>query len=376
MSFTLNHAATHATLPPELWLEIFAYLDERSYTTSTLYTPFQPLPGVGSEVDVKSAYTIIVLVCRNWHDWAISLLYRNLKISDSDVLWTHNHPEYGQWVQRAILPYSSTMSDSQTRLSTEVLDLCPNIEVLIRPQHPSLSNQFDALCPQLSSLKRLEWWNGGSFDSFLSALSAAPNLEYLFLGAQKFQPIDSIPDHTPEIHLPSLHTLRLRIGLSRASRSIAHAIAKWSLPALDTLVVDGQMGLDEVWMSHGSRLRVLELGKDTSWLHGCLALHEFNYNLPISPLIRPGDLAYSSVTTIGCHVASPLPGYLERSFLPLRSWFPNLQRLRIYGPLAGMLADGQFRFPAKLQRVSNRGLYIVEIIDKNGLVVSAYRPES
>ncbi|KAJ7757482.1 hypothetical protein B0H16DRAFT_1536797 [Mycena metata] len=369
MSFTLNHE----TLPPELWLEIFAHLDERSYTTS--YTPFQPLPGVGPEVDAKSAYTTVVLVCRNWHDWGISLLYRNLKIPTSDSSWTHSHPEYGRWVQRAILPSSSTLPDSQTRLPIEMLGLCPNMEVLIRPQLSQSTFEFDPLYLQLPSLKRLEWWDGVN-NSLLSVLSAAPNLEYLFLGVEVFQPMNSIPDPTPEIHLPRLRTLRLRFGLSPSSRYLARAISKWSLPALDTLVVDGRMGLDEVWTSLGSRLRVVELGKDTSWPHGCLALRELNYNLRDSSLMRRKGLAYPSATTIGCHVASPLLGDLERSFLPLRSWFPDLQRLRIYGPLAGVLADERFQFPVKLQRVSNRGVYIVEIIDKNGLVVSTYRPES
>ncbi|KAJ7757532.1 hypothetical protein B0H16DRAFT_666522 [Mycena metata] len=189
MSFALNHEA----LPSELWLEIFAHLNERSYTTS--YTPFQPLPGVGSEGDVKSAYTTVVLVCRNWHDWAISSLYRNLKIPDSHSMWTRNHPEYGRWVRRAILPSSLTLFASQASLSVEILGLCPNIEVLIRPQLSQFRFEFDPLCLQLPSLKRLEWWNG--FNSLLSVLSAAPNLEYLFVGLAGFQAVNSIPAHAP-----------------------------------------------------------------------------------------------------------------------------------------------------------------------------------
>ncbi|KAJ7045022.1 hypothetical protein C8F04DRAFT_1067445 [Mycena alexandri] len=253
MSFTLNHE----NLPNEMWLEIFAHLDEGSYTTS--YTPFQPLPGVESEVDVKSAYTTLVLVCRSWHDWAISFLYRNLRIPDSYSIWTHNHPEYGRWVRlpdqsnaatfscsdqvrRAILPYSLTMSDSPVTL---ILGLCPNTEVLIRPQLSNFIVEFDTLCPQLPSLKRLEWWwnYGSSINSLLAVLSAAPNLEYLFVGTQGFQPINFIPGHTPDIHLPRLRTLRLRPALSPASTHLDQAISEWSLPALDTLVLDTQMGL-------------------------------------------------------------------------------------------------------------------------------------
>ncbi|KAJ7757522.1 hypothetical protein B0H16DRAFT_666348, partial [Mycena metata] len=374
--------STTKRYPPSFGLKFSPiYIYERSYTTS--YIPFQPLPGVDSEVDVKNAYTNIVLVCRNWHKLAIRFLYRNLKIpdSESDVVWTRNHPEYGQWVQRAILSYSSTtMSDSQTRSSIAILALCPNIEVLIQPQHPPLSNpflEFNALSPQLPSLKRLEWWNyGAGFNTLLSVLSAAPNLEYLFLGLPGFALVNSIPAHTPDIHLPSLRTLRLSILLTPASEYLTRAISKWSLPSLDTLVSDLPLGLNKVWTSHGSRLRVVELEEyDIPCLQGCPALRELNCSLPTSPL-RGESTSYTSVTTIQYHAASKslTPGYLEQHFLPLQLWFPNLECLRIYGPLAALLVDGQF--PAIFQRLSNQGVYIVEIIDENGLVVSVYRPES
>ncbi|KAJ7157138.1 hypothetical protein C8R46DRAFT_420809 [Mycena filopes] len=390
----MSPAFDHQALPAELWLEIFAYLDDRSYSVS--YAPFEFIPGIPAE-DVNNAYAAVVLVCRNWHDWAISSLYRILKIPDSDsawVAWVQNHPEYGQWVQRIVLRYTAAISRAQTAEFTGILRLCPNVIALIRPHSQRARALFEPAvpCPPLLSLKRLEWWNYSAnspmdgINSLLSAVAAAPNLEYLFIGLQSPHTMNFSPVPLPKIELPRLRTLRLGVANVHL-----RTIAEWTLPALDTLIMETPLvtvGLTALWASHGPQLRVVELGEHdgflgdqylTSCLRGCPALRELNYHL-FSTALPPMHVAtdtYPSVTTVGLHVAPAAnlklaeeQAHLKRHCAALGSIFPSLERLRIYGGLESLLGDK--RFPSMLQRLIDRGC-VVEVADEYG-VVSVYRP--
>ncbi|KAJ6611474.1 hypothetical protein B0H10DRAFT_2223993 [Mycena sp. CBHHK59/15] len=340
----------HETLPTELWLEIFDHLDSRPYAIS--HAPFQPIPGVGSEGSVSSAYTSVVRVCRNWRAWAVGLLYRNVKLSEGVKIRQviDRHQIYGRWVRRAIVPYSTTVTESCKPMpSTQILGLCPNLEVLVRPPYAptplrNLRFDFDATCLA-----------DGGINSLTAVLSAAPNLEYLFIGG-------GISGFTPGFHglssqtdLPNLRTLRLNIANAMLLRHIMH---RWALPALSNLVVDSPMagiGMGMIWEALGRQLRVVD----------CPALEEINYYVFITtpPDIVP-DVVYPSVTTIGIHASenhflgNAEDGWvhLERHFAVFASGiFPKLQRLRLFGTLEwpSILADS--RFSAMHQRLKDQG---------------------
>ncbi|KAF8129421.1 hypothetical protein K438DRAFT_1887611 [Mycena galopus ATCC 62051] len=384
----------HGSLPTELWLEIFARLENRTYTVS--HVPFQPIPGIAGEGDVHSAYATVVLVCRNWRAWAINLLYRNVKLSEN-IIGTNNidaQRKYGRWVQRAILPYTSTVTETSKPMpSTEILTLYPNLQVLVRPLHRpspfrSLRFDFDATCPPLVSLKRLDWWNhaeaarSGGINSLTTVLAAAPNLEFLFVGVVR-------PNFTPfhglgaaRICLPHLRTLRLSMASALLLR---HIVVRWSLPALDHLVVDSPLaagGMDMIWEVLGPQLAVVEFGKHvrflleyhlTACLRRCPSLREINYYLftTVPPEMDLEEAVYPSVESIGIHMAE-IPfledvqdewEHMGRHFEALASgMFSNLRYLRIFGMPARVLKDE--RFSAMRQRLSDRGR-ILEFPDKS-----------
>ncbi|KAJ7492094.1 hypothetical protein FB451DRAFT_1216958 [Mycena latifolia] len=378
----------HETLPTELWLEILGHLDAHSY--STWHPPFEPTPCVAAEGNVVgSPYTTVVLVCRTWRAWALALLYRNIKLLDGTQLkGSIDVPRaYGRWVRRAVVPYSTTITETCKPMpSTEMLRLCPNIEVLVRPPHiygqRSLRFDFDASCPALASLKRLEWWHqwdaarSGGINSLTAVLAAAPNLEYLFVGG--------VPNGTPfhglvqPIYLPNLHTLRLSINNAMLLHAIAH---RWALPAVNHLVLDapvvGIMGM--LWETLGPQLEYVEFGRHlrflldealTPCLRGCPSLHELNYYLFITAPPEVGaEAVYPAVTSIGINMSeNAFLGdaqheweHLERHFDALAGdMFPNLRRLRIFAVMEHMRVDD--RFVLMRRRLRDRGC-VVEFLE-------------
>ncbi|KAJ7157137.1 hypothetical protein C8R46DRAFT_1225746 [Mycena filopes] len=392
-------AVTHDALPVELWLEIFSCLEERSDPLS--YAPFKALPGV--EWDVKSAYTNIVLVCRNWHTWAIGLLYHTIRLPDPSSVQMDDaclevHQRYGHWVRCAIVPYSSTVTESfKPMLSTKILALYPSLQSLVRPPHPqspmqTLQYKFDATCPPLPSLKRLEWWNHpaasptGGINSLAAVLAAAPNIEYLFLGVERRKHFPRDPVH---VHLPSLHTLRLH---NSPWSSMHPYFTNFSLPALKTLIIDAgaiDVDIERIFQSSGSQLGTLEFGQkayfsdDFPSLRSCPVLREINYSCyaPSPSEATPGTV-YPSVTSIGIHFdphMDPLDtmdveewGFLEQHFRAfVGEMFPNLQRLRFYGAAQPVLMDS--RFTALHERLLTSRGCVLEIADANGHL-SLYTP--
>ncbi|KAK7063743.1 hypothetical protein R3P38DRAFT_10800 [Favolaschia claudopus] len=375
----------HDTLPTELWLEIFENLE--TYTIAHWHEPFQPIPGVTMEGDTRNAYRNIVLVCRDWHAWATNLLYRNVKMSSS--MWAHGtdtHREHGHSVERAVLPYTATVTESPKYMpSTEVLSLYSNLKVLVRPLHrpslfTSLRFDFDAMCPPLPSLKRLDWWNhaeasrSGGINSLTAVLAEAPNLEFLFVGVVR-------PNFTPfhglgaaRICLPSLRTLRLSMASALLLR---HIVVRWTLPVLDHLVVDSPLaagGMDMIWEVLGAQLSVVEFGKHvrfliehhlTSCLRGCPNLREIYYylftTLPPHAESNEEETIYPSVTSIGIHMAE-IPfleddqdewEHMKQHFDAFTSgMFPNLRLLRVVGMQDQVRNDE--RFASMHQRLRDR----------------------
>lgn len=267
--------------------------------------------------------------------------------------------------------------------STAILRLCPNIEVLVRPPYAPtplrhLKFEFDATCPPLASLKRLDFWNhieasrSGGINSLTAVLTAAPNLEYLFIGggvSGAFYGLAAV-----QVYLPRLRTLRLSIANALLLRDIIH---RWTLPALDNLVVDSpmpDMSMDMMWETLGPQLRVVEFGRHlrfllnqtlTTCLKGCPSVHSIHYYLFITHSYAEAgpdaDAVFPSVTSIGIHLSeNPFLGdkraeweHLEQHFNAFTGgMFPNLKRLRLFSPRKAILTDA--RFAAIHQRLSDR----------------------
>ncbi|KAJ7508547.1 hypothetical protein B0H11DRAFT_1965581 [Mycena galericulata] len=385
----------HATLPTELWLEIFTHLDTRSYSIS--HEPFQPVPGVASEGNVNSSYTTVVLVCRNWRAWALGMLYRNIKLSDCSPVLHQAIDVHGQWVRRAVVPYSTTVTESCKPMpSTQILRLCPNLEVLVRPPYApnprrQLRFEFDATCPPLASLKRLDFWNhfdasrSGGINSLTAVLSVAPNLEYLFIGGGIAN--SAFYGLAKQVYLPRLRTLRLRIANALLLRDL---VQRWTMPALDNLVMDSpvaDMSMDMVWEELGPRLRTVELGRHMRFLldqtlmpclQGCLALQELNYHILITmPPEASPEAVFPSVTSIGIHFSeNPYLEdrraeweHVERHFDAFAGgMFPSLRRVYVYWARESILADA--RFAAIHQRLRDRRC-VLEFGDGTPVSVSA-----
>ncbi|KAJ7726370.1 hypothetical protein B0H16DRAFT_1592696 [Mycena metata] len=335
----------HETLPPELWLEIFEHLDECSYTA--LYTPFQP---PFAPRDVKNPYHALVLVCKNWRNWATSFLYRNVKLPISDSTWARTHPEYGRWVRRMTL-----LTDSLSL--AEIFGICPNITVLLRRRPRRLAFDKSVPSPALS-LKRLDWSIYGDDATgretpLWGVLSAAPNLEYLFL-SMRGRGMQFLHDDTKAIHLPNLRTLR--IGVSNLD--LLRSVSLWSLPSLTTFIMDipfVERGMSLIWLAHGSRLQTVELADKffpryhslTRCLQGCPALRELNYHLFMTD---PPVGVYPSVTVVSLHIGPMDPKsrvdqweQLKQHFLALvEGLFPNLRTLNLHEIPKRMFADEGF----------------------------------
>ncbi|KAJ7726368.1 hypothetical protein B0H16DRAFT_267931 [Mycena metata] len=350
--------ANHETLPAELWLEIFEHLEERSY--SALYTPFQPSD---TARDVKSAYSAVVLVCRNWHNWATSFLYRNVKLPDSVSSWATTRPEYGRWVRRMTL-----LSDSLS--PAQIFGICPNITVLDRRQPQRLTFNRNVPSPALS-LKRLDWLIYGhdaigSVDPLWEVLCAAPNLEYLFLSMPRTESyIGCSHDFTKVMHLPSLRTLRIGV----ANIDLVRCISLWSLPSLTTFIMDSPLietGVRLVWANHGSHLQTVELANyllrhDRSiarCLQACPALHELNYHLFVMKGRTPRSQSSVciSVYILKCRGS----GHTWSGIFSLSQGCPNLRTLKLYETPKWMSADD--RFAVMLKPLIDRGC-VLEILD-------------
>ncbi|KAK2461470.1 hypothetical protein APHAL10511_005933 [Amanita phalloides] len=380
-------------LPSEILLEIFQWVLNPHACIKPRHIPFQTLSVVSDQRDriaLKMGKNIS-LVCRQWRQLIAELLYRDIRILHGtkgleEVLQTRttNGNCYGDWVQRAVLPFSSTItgpSESSTcRASIDILKLCPNLRILVRPQHlasQELQFHYEAQSIPLPSLERLEWWHNneaertGGINSLTAVLYAAPSLIYLFIGGLAgYTRIVSRP-----ISLPNLKTLRLRSVDGLLLRQIVHS---WALPALTQIVLDAPglspQNLSMIWHKFGQQLRTVELGKNLRFLlndavspclRECPGLKEMNY-FALFTLATELSSPHYSLQTVGLHcavnsiLAEPESAwsFLEHHFnMLLGQQLAVLQRIVLHGDWRGVVAHP--RFEPILQRSHRIGRFIV-----------------
>ena len=145
----------------------------------------------------------------------------------------------------------------------------------------------------LPSLQRLEWYNQRHFhhsgiNSFVDFLLHCPNLRYLFIESSEGSKIPRSTDYA-RVELLLLGTLRLRLEQRGWDIEDLLGLANWSLPALNTLIIDiplFHMDGEKFWTSVGRNITRVELGPDerfknddciTQCLQGCPVLQDLCY---------------------------------------------------------------------------------------------------
>ncbi|KAK7058582.1 hypothetical protein VNI00_002218 [Paramarasmius palmivorus] len=378
--------STH--LPNELWIEIFewATICPTLSVFATSYEPFCNSQSPEADKVLRTKRTL-ALVCREWYALSQEFLYSDVRIGRSQsslksVLSRQESNSNAKFVRRVVLPYQSTTTPTYTPdplPSVEILKLCNQVEVLVRPRlFSTIPTQnlpvdiprfeFDADCTPLPTLKRLDWnYNfeaerTGGINSLNVVLRNAPNLQYLFLG--NFTDRTYTTTSQP-IQLPKLQTL----SLSTISAQILYQLAyRWSLPSLTNVIIGALYihSIETLWEKYGEQLKSVELGRHVGFLMGdhlgpclqaCPNLEELNYYIffTLPPMFTD---THHSIISVGLH-ASPnmmvedegMWRLLENHFSALLDGaLPGLRRVRLYGDWEHILHDKRFASSyAKLQ---------------------------
>ncbi|KAJ3492147.1 hypothetical protein NLI96_g226 [Meripilus lineatus] len=390
------------SLPPEVWLQILRYATLSTSTPISFaikYHPFQAstendIDPSDSALHVKA---VVARVCKRWKELSTDLLYEDIILHRSSAkqfrellqntqdAGSHT-PEINKMVHRVLLPYSSSVPQvhSTPSDSVEFLRECHELKILVRPGpwfagplQEFVRYEFPAEpCPPLTSLQRLDWWHNndasrtGGINSLPEVVLAAPNLKYLTLAGDVWLGLL----HTPPVELAKLTTLRLR----RVNVLFIQLIGRWTLPSLDTLILDTAasvytlQGLLEVY---AEQLRSVELGKSLAFtvhsvlqsiLDRCNNLKQLNYYIyfvappdPDTP-ISCGD----TLETVGLHAHraeiitnhfawSHLQKHLQLFSQPA---FTRLKRVLLYGDWDNIISDPLY--PKLVQKLVDRGCVV------------------
>ncbi|THV01449.1 hypothetical protein K435DRAFT_655366 [Dendrothele bispora CBS 962.96] len=358
-------------LPPEIWLEVFNwatyYPSSDAYTTE--YKPFSTSTSQATDVALQ-VKCILTLVCREWHTIVTEFLYKDVRIGrGQNALKCALNDGNRRFVRRAVLPYHSTSTpewNPDPLPSIEILKLCNKLEILVRPPSPPLETQrfeFDADNLTLPSLKRLEWTYNfeaertGGINSLQSVLQGSPFLQYLSINSVSRSPRARLAFDSRAVSLPYLETL----SLSALNPSFLYQIAgRWSLPSLSHLMLGSLYveDLTDLWETYSEQLRVLELGKDSTFLlqdaitpclERCTKLEELNFHV-FYTLPPQTTNTYPSVTAIGLHSAEHSMFDSETSWKLLEKHldvlcgdtFPSLHSLHLFGEWTSFLHHPRF----------------------------------
>jgi len=365
----------HRLLPPEIWLEIFDWAMYNPNFPIGESTPFQQISRGPRLPDPNlQVRATLSLVCRTWRVWAAQSLYRDILVGhDTNVLHKVlsageiSGRRYREMVHRVVLPYHSTVPGPRSPLkSVEILQMCPSLHTLHRPQDWSADNlrfDYEAVGASLPSLQRLEWWyhneaeRSGGINSLAVVLHGAPNLRYLFVGGAV--DVGSVGRKLEPILLPNLRTFRLNI---RSGLLLRQIISRWTLPSLTHLILDSppvRSGLEDIWEKFGHQLEIVEFGKHVLFhmnddlspcLNGCPNLRQLNFyffftSTPQTMQVHPNISVvclHSDVNGL-LSTGDSLWSLIESHFEILCSTkLPGLQRVVLYGNWKPILGHRRF----------------------------------
>ncbi|KAJ7738857.1 hypothetical protein DFH07DRAFT_984020 [Mycena maculata] len=300
---------TPAYPPPEIWRLIlqFATWSETSFHVD--YQPFQHIQELQETAQSERCEILRLQTClslmgvsRHFRNVTAEFMYEDVRIYDTKGLESllsaltrsaredgpHN---YGSYIRRLELPQRRTIMlppseflplpthpiqfGPDTIRLADILHLCPNLEVLVRPclildaqnvifWAGLIGKAFDG---SLSHLKRFDWHESeldGQFygtnhiDRLREIVARAPNLRYLFLTSDRPNPVADLclPSSLRTIrlnrsYLPSLHSRKCLVMARHRSEApnLRNLVLHTMLPTtlLDFLAVVGH------------QLRVLEL---------------------------------------------------------------------------------------------------------------------
>ncbi|KAF9457912.1 hypothetical protein BDZ94DRAFT_1271897 [Collybia nuda] len=218
-------------VPPEIWSNIIFFATRppsQCYPlTTTAHKPFDlsPANNLVGHLSTLPTRMRIVLVSRVWHTIGSQYLYEFLQLSHSSKFpellkvleRSSGQGQMAQYVRCAVLPYEPNPKISPLR----ILELLPNLEVLIRSHNPpyewpvptsgrpTRSSQLGSISPILGNLRRFDCTEHrfagvsiGGLNHLPSSLRSCNNLEYLSIAGDCCETLDAV-------NLPSLITLRV-----------------------------------------------------------------------------------------------------------------------------------------------------------------------
>ncbi|KAJ7761193.1 hypothetical protein DFH07DRAFT_424426 [Mycena maculata] len=300
---------TRAYPPPEIWRLILQFATWSDTSFRVDYQPFQHIQELQETAQSERSETLRLQTClslmgvsRCFRDMTAEFMYEDVRIHDTQGLkgllsalarsaredGPHN---YGSYVRRLELPQRRTImlppseflplpthpipcSPDTIRLA-DILHLCPNLEILVRPclildaqnvifWAGLVGKAFDGSLPHL---KRLEWYETelderfygtNHIDRLREIVARSPNLRYLFLTSDR-------PNPLAKLSLPSsLRTIRLNrsyLPSPHSRKCLVRARHRSDAPNLQNLVLHTMLPttLLDFLAAVGHQLRVLEL---------------------------------------------------------------------------------------------------------------------
>ncbi|KAJ6480015.1 hypothetical protein C8R47DRAFT_983109 [Mycena vitilis] len=364
--------------PPEIWRLVFHFATAAGTTYDVDYVPFeiaqelQETPQSAQQEALRVQTCLSLLrVSRQWRDAVAEFLYEDVRICDARglkiLLATLRARGYGRYVRRLELPCrrNVTAHEPDTARLVDLLRLCPNLEILVRPclrlDAESIilwAGLVGKVCPlSLPRLKRVEWheteldvrfYGLNSKERLKEIVSQATNLRYLFLSSDRQNSLSDLvlPSSLRTLRLNSshFHAMSARKQSSRARRrcyapAVRHLVLHPALPSalLDFVAAAGQhlrvvelAFAAQVMFSPNQMLRILTR---------CPRLEELVYHIgapEISSFVA-GGFECVSVKRIRLRIDptewSPCKPVLRGQFAILEGRsFPNLQEIILHDP--------------------------------------------
>lgn len=331
------HMSDIDMVPPEIWSNILFFATRppsQCYPlTATTHQPFDPSPAdnLVGHLSTLQLRARIVLVSHQWNALGTPYLYEFLRLSHSSrfegliagLKRSSGQGRVARYVRCAVLPYERGPFISPLL----VLELLPNLEVLIRSQNPpyewpmpGFNDRLARTLPLgsisliLGTLKRIDCTEHrfagattGGLNHLPSILRACTGLEYLSISGDLHESVD-------EVNLPSLVTLRAERFVS-TDRFCKY----WVMDNLRHVVLHLNLyhtRLLKFWRQFGQKLHTVELatspGDDprlndeiSDVLQYCPNLKELSYHIEFSqaPSFRNG--VHTSLTALRLHAGYP-----------------------------------------------------------------------